>query len=382
MPVDPTTDKDFMAAPPHEQMAYLSQTDPEFAKASPQDQMGYLMHIRGLSPNISGPAKPNVNMQPSNLGIAMGSENTGKSAIFNPQQPGEQFALEHPEEQGKMALMAGIGAVGAAGSAVAPVVLPAIKAMAQAHPILSTMLASEAISQARNIPYVGKMIPPYSEMIPMLLGGRGGKPATEGAPPETIWDKPPNVPVERPAPLWQQQGVQPTQPGFNWQTSTPEEVQAQLQRMANRPKATRMEGQPAPEVQTIPVKPITQPVQPPFPGPKDYEVVRGTDPFTHPNAPGKWQFDQDYSTNVKQYGYHPDSQTISVMYKRGGVYQFKATPQMFNEMTKAPSAGAYLHDVIEPAQNRGVGTHIGTVRELQSPGKQAKTALGQARGQQ
>src|SRR5271165_7139663 len=62
MPVDPTTDPDFMSAQPHEQMAYLSHVDSDFAKASPQDQLGYLMHIRGLSSNISGPAAPPMGM--------------------------------------------------------------------------------------------------------------------------------------------------------------------------------------------------------------------------------------------------------------------------------------------------------------------------------
>src|SRR6266404_2968816 len=47
---DPTQDKDFLAASPKDQHAYLMATDPEYAKASPQDQQGYLIHVRNAQP--------------------------------------------------------------------------------------------------------------------------------------------------------------------------------------------------------------------------------------------------------------------------------------------------------------------------------------------
>lgn len=47
------------------------------------------------------------------------------------------------------------------------------------HPIIGATVASEGIRAARNIPYVGKLIPPYSELLPFLLGGKGGA-AAEG----------------------------------------------------------------------------------------------------------------------------------------------------------------------------------------------------------
>jgi len=115
------------------------------------------------------------------------------------------------------------------------------------------------------------------------------------------------------------------------------------------------------------------PTQPPFPGPKTYEVTRGTDPFTHPNAPANWESTHDYSSNVEQYGYHPDSSTISVKYPKGAVYQFKATPQMYENMKSAPSVGGYIHDVLEPAQRSGKGTYIGTVA---TRGQRVSQALG------
>jgi hypothetical protein len=57
-------------------------------------------------------------MQKSNVGIAAGSENDG---IANPQQPAEQFALQNPDQQGKLAGAAAIGAGGAAMPFVGPI---------------------------------------------------------------------------------------------------------------------------------------------------------------------------------------------------------------------------------------------------------------------
>lgn len=99
-------------------------------------------------------------------------------------------------------------------------VAPAAVAAAKKHPILTQMIASEAISQARNIPYVGKFIPPYSEWLPFFLGGRGkpGTPAPEGRPtpePAINTDQVPGRPYQpnpryqappTPEPLPQQRG--------------------------------------------------------------------------------------------------------------------------------------------------------------------------------
>jgi hypothetical protein len=63
----------------------------------------------GLAPAAGGPASQP--MQKSNVGIALGSENEG---IANPQQPAEQFALQNPAQQGKLATASVIGAAGAA----------------------------------------------------------------------------------------------------------------------------------------------------------------------------------------------------------------------------------------------------------------------------
>jgi len=138
-----------------------------------------------------------------------------------------------------------------------------------------------------------------------------------------------------------------------------------------------LRGKMIPQEPQAPQVPEASLIQPPFPGPKDYTVTRGADPFTHPNAPPQWEATHDYSSNVKQYGYHPDSQTISVQYGKGAAYQFKGTQQMYDNMKSAASVGGYIHDVLEPAQRTGKGTYVGTVSSKSSSGQQVSQALSQ-----
>jgi hypothetical protein len=70
----------------------------------------------GLAPAAGAPSSQP--MQKSNVGIATGSENDG---VANPQQPAEQFALQNPDQQGKLATAAGIGAAGAATPFAGPI---------------------------------------------------------------------------------------------------------------------------------------------------------------------------------------------------------------------------------------------------------------------
>src|ERR1017187_8845921 len=70
------------------------------------------------------------------------------------------------------------GVVGAPAIAAAiPAAGAAVARTVASHPMLTSMAASEAVHQARGIPYVGKMIPPYSEMLPFLLSGKNGEAA-------------------------------------------------------------------------------------------------------------------------------------------------------------------------------------------------------------
>src|SRR5690349_649820 len=72
---------------------------------------------------------------------------------------------------------------------------PPFKAIGRV-PYVGPLLQMEAISKAREIPYVGKAIPPYAEMLP-FLGGRGAA-AEEGEaaakPPKNAGDPFRNVP--------------------------------------------------------------------------------------------------------------------------------------------------------------------------------------------
>lgn len=51
MPNDPSQDKDFLAASPEDQHAYLMHSDQNYAKASPEDQKSYIAHVTGKSPS-------------------------------------------------------------------------------------------------------------------------------------------------------------------------------------------------------------------------------------------------------------------------------------------------------------------------------------------
>jgi hypothetical protein len=170
MPTDVTSDPDFMAANPSDQMRYLSAVDPDFAKASPEDQMGYLRHVRGF-PAMTGPAKPQVDMQKSNLATAANPTQSIAS-------PGEAAYAAEADPQSR-ATMLGAAAIGAGGASGA---IPwAAKKVA---PIAVPTAASYAINQARKLPYVGPVIDKMggvAEMLPWLAMGRKGQ--SEGGAP-------------------------------------------------------------------------------------------------------------------------------------------------------------------------------------------------------
>lgn len=68
-----------------------------------------------------------------------------------------------------MTALGGLG-IGAAATAVAG---PSVLRVAAQHPVIAQTVGSALISQARHLPVVGKFIPPYSEMLPYLIGGKG-----------------------------------------------------------------------------------------------------------------------------------------------------------------------------------------------------------------
>lgn len=106
--------------------------------------------------------------------------------------PGSATAMmrggyEQHEEDPNLAsnsLKYGLGSAAAtAGTAVAPAATSGVGSFvagqAAKHPLITKVLASTAIRQARRIPYVGEFIPPYAEMAPWL--GLKGTAATAAA---------------------------------------------------------------------------------------------------------------------------------------------------------------------------------------------------------
>lgn len=67
-------------------------------------------------------------------------------------------------------LIGGLTALGAAAPAGDAALAGAAKLITK-HPVIGPMVMSVAIDQARKIPGIGKLIPPYSEMLPYLLSG-------------------------------------------------------------------------------------------------------------------------------------------------------------------------------------------------------------------
>lgn len=184
MPLDVTSDPDFMQASAGDQAAYLKSVDRDFAAAPPTEQRMYLAHIRTVAPGVQGPNLGGMIQQDETQSRVAGLP--GGSPITAPATP-------------MMANVAG-GAIGAAGAGVA---IPAAVGFIRSHPIIGPLIAQEAITEARKLPVVGKFIPKYAEVLPWLMGhGKGKPPAEVGGPPDATLD-PVNVPEyagEAPAP--------------------------------------------------------------------------------------------------------------------------------------------------------------------------------------
>jgi hypothetical protein len=89
------------------------------------------------------PAKPHQ----SYLQMALNPAGSSASAIANPMQPAEQFALDNPEQQGVLATAAGVGAGGAALPEILPTAMlhtvegaKAVGTWAEANPMKAFLL--------------------------------------------------------------------------------------------------------------------------------------------------------------------------------------------------------------------------------------------------
>lgn len=158
------------------------------------------------------------------------------------------------------------GAVAGAAPLVAGAALPVARTAMAKHPLITSMALSEGISQARKIPYVGKLVPPYAEMLPFL---KGGSPAAE---------------------------------------------------------AEGAAGAEAASGSKIPVGKLPKPTADPYSGPRIPEKMELVD-----------------STTVSKVGYHPDSQTMTIEYRSGGVYSYSGVPkEIYQQAKDAPSIGSFV----------------------------------------
>lgn len=120
--------------------------------------------------NLPGAAKPHVNVEYGPEGTEASNPELNHGYTGPGAWSGHQ--MDRSTEKKYMGTV-GAGATLAAGVMGGKVAAPVVGAIAAKHPLLTATVASEGIRAARNIPVVGKMIPPYSEMLPYLVGGRG-----------------------------------------------------------------------------------------------------------------------------------------------------------------------------------------------------------------
>lgn len=363
MPVDPTTDPDFMKAAPHEQMAYLNHSDPDFAKASPQDQMGYLMHIRGLSPAISGPARPNVQMEPdsaSSLREEGMTTDPKMGAMMNP----ESLSPVGASMAGGVAAAGPLLIGGEAAGITAGGMLGGLKTLASgALKAAPYVAASEAINYARQQLPGGKYIPPGAEMIPLFMSG-GKQPE-----PEPTATRPPPVtysnrtqalaePVSPPPLRWPNQvpEVAPTQvapPPVKYSVDYLKQKAAQ-ERIVGRPEGATAESLESPyQIQNIPIKGATVPA-----------AQGGPDSLP--------EMQPSQSTTISQHGYDPTKQQMTVQFKNGNIYRYSGVPQkVFDQYQASESQGSFHANNIK---GRYTTDLIGKVKP--SIGQTVSQALG------
>lgn len=130
-------------------------------------------------PDLAGPPAANV-AKPAPMETSMLGNLAPQPLPTSPQAGQTQAGLPGFEgsyasgDEGKAAAMTGAGLATGGGLAIAST-LPFLGKFAAKHPIVSSI----AISEARKIPYVGKFVPPYAEMLPFLRGGEPEPPAPE-----------------------------------------------------------------------------------------------------------------------------------------------------------------------------------------------------------
>lgn len=233
------SDPQFLQLSPADQQATMGAIDPEFGKLNSNDFGATVraLQAKGISqrpPGVTSGAPGRVpveepswmNSKPADI-PAMGGK-VPQSIIHSDNSLGDTIG--------------GLTLGGTAALAGAPILSGAGKVIAK-HPVIGGTIASELIHQARNIPYVGKIIPPYSEMLPFLLGGKGNP---EAEPAEA-------------APTNDQLPGRPYMPDPHYERPVPEELPARSGPLLLN---GNVEAKPAPNTILSPIESTPTPVKP------------------------------------------------------------------------------------------------------------------------
>lgn len=171
------SDPDFLGLSPADQRNALTRLtgDSAFSQLSDGDTLSFVSKMGGgmnLRPSLSsmpGAARPQ-SIQPVDI-----TGNPQNPAAATAGLPGGSSspAAATPGYSAAVGVPLGIAAAYMGGATA----LPFLRAIATKYPratqFVTSAAASEAISQARRIPYVGKFVPPYAEMLPFLRGEKG-----------------------------------------------------------------------------------------------------------------------------------------------------------------------------------------------------------------
>jgi hypothetical protein len=104
---------------------------------------------------------------------SMEKMSNGTDSMILPAHGAGGLGPGQPEATPGMGTAGGAGLALGAGVASVPAALSFLAAGARAHPMAAAIVGQELIHQARQIPMVGKHIPAFAELLPLLYGGRG-----------------------------------------------------------------------------------------------------------------------------------------------------------------------------------------------------------------
>ncbi len=227
---------------------------------------------------------------------------------------------------------------------------------------IPTMAAMYGISKARQIPVVGKMIPPGAEWLPMFLGGKGGAaPAAEGeftlTPPEPEPVNPANA--EPPVPVSTLKGEQlplAEQPEPFRLTPPPEPPPRTIEGEQEK-LLFEKEGPAMSRERTSPTAKANQAVRKYGPAIEESFGVKPTEPnepiyqpkseataMSPPPKPAGTALPEGHtpveSTAIKSYRYDRASRTMEIQTKDGGIHRYgEVEPEEYNKFLDTKSKG-------------------------------------------